>query len=63
MFTLLIVLATGCAKMTVTPDSYCDLANPIFFGSDTIVNELAASDPQLLREIVKHNEKHKAICK
>ena len=48
--------------MAISGDTYCDLSDPIFLGSDTVVDQLVESDPQLLRQIVEHNEKRKAIC-
>lgn len=57
----LTALVSGCG-VAISGDTYCDLSDPIYFGSDTIVNELVKSDPKLLRQIVEHNETRKAIC-
>jgi len=48
--------------VAISGDTYCDLSEPIYFGNDTVVNELVKSDPKLLRQIVEHNETRKAIC-
>ena len=59
--TLLCALASGCG-MTINGDTYCDLSDQIYFGTDTVIDELVKSDPQLLRQIVRHNETRKVIC-
>jgi len=33
------------------------------FGQQSVIDDLAVSDPQLLRQIVIHNETRQAICK
>ena len=62
MSSLLIALVSGCG-VAISGDTYCDLSEPLYFGSETIVDELVKSDPKLLRQIVEHNETRKAICK
>lgn len=47
-------LLLGC----VAPSgNYCDIAAPIYIGSDHVVDWLAENDEALLRSIVSHNEK------
>lgn len=59
--TLTTALGTaGCAK-TTTGD-YCDIASPLYFGSEEVVNYLSQHDTILLREIVIHNETQEEIC-
>lgn len=57
---LWIALASGCAK-TTTGD-YCDIASPLYFGSDEVVTFLAENDVSLLREIVIANEQWVKLC-
>jgi len=54
-------LVSGCG-VAISGDTYCDLSDPIYFGNNTVVDELVKSDPKLLRQIVEHNETRKAIC-
>ena len=54
-------LVSGCG-VAISGDTSCDLSDPIYFGNDTVVDELVKSDPKLLRQIVEHNETRKAIC-
>ena len=56
--TLLPVLVAGCAA-TVTGDTYCDLSRIIAFDTQSVVDE---TDPDLLRQIVRHNETIERIC-
>ena len=48
--------------MKIVNDTYCDLSDTMWFGSDSVIQEMVQTDPQLLRQIVEHNEKRKAIC-
>jgi hypothetical protein len=59
--TLLPVLLAGCGT-TISGDTYCDLSRSIMFGEQSVIDDLAASDPQLLRQIVTHNETRQAVC-
>lgn len=53
------VLVSGC----VTPSGdFCDVARPIYIGSESVVDWLAENDETLLRDIVSHNEKT-ATCR
>lgn len=56
-----LALVSGCG-VKISGDTYCDLSKPMYFGSDTVINELVETDPKLLRQIVEHNETRKAIC-
>lgn len=49
-----VVLLVGC----VSPSGdFCDVARPIYIGSDAVVDWLAENDEPMLRAIVSHNEK------
>ncbi len=61
MMTLLPALVAGCGT-TISGDTYCDLTQVITFGEQSVIDELAASDELLLRQIVTHNEKRQAVC-
>ena len=54
------LLASGCAK--ISGDTYCDLTSPIMFDGDEIVAYLVKSDPQLLKDVIIHNETHEKVC-
>lgn len=56
----LLVLATGCAK--ITANSYCDVSSSILFGSGQTVDYLSAHDEVLLKDIIIHNETHRELC-
>ena len=45
-------LASGCAS---PGGDFCDIADPIYFGRDDVVDWLSANDEPLLRGIVTHN--------
>ena len=63
MIGLLIGLSlAGCVRATAG-NNYCDIARPILFDTDAVVDQLAVSDPQLLRDVVTHNEIHDRLCK
>lgn len=51
------VLLSGCAATRV--DSYCDIASPIYFSGDDVVETI---DEDLLRDIITHNETWESIC-
>lgn len=53
-----IALVSGCEN-----PEYCDIAKPMFFGSDDTIEYLLREDQQLLRAIVTHNEVRSALCK
>jgi len=59
--TLLPVLVAGCG-VTVTGDTYCDVSSDILFSEQSVIEDLAVSDPQLLRQIVTHNETRQSVC-
>ncbi len=60
--TLLPVLVAGCGT-TINGDTYCDLSSIIMFDEQSVVDDLADSDPALLRQIVTHNETRERVCK
>ena len=60
--TLLPALVAGCGT-TISGDTYCDLSQVITFGEQSVIDELSASDPLLLRQIVTHNETRERVCK
>lgn len=47
-------LLCGCVKPS---GDFCDVARPIYFGSDAVVDWLAENDQPMLRAVVSHNEK------
>jgi hypothetical protein len=55
-----IALAGGCAP---TGGDYCDIARPVWFGSDAVVDYLQEADPDLLRGVVVHNEQVRGLCR
>ena len=57
-----LALLAGCGA-TISGDSYCDLSSSILFSEQSVIDDLAVSDPQLLRQIVTHNETRQAACK
>jgi len=57
---LLVLLVSGCAQ-TVS-DSYCDLSQTFWLKDSSVIDQLSLSDPDLLREIVKHNKTYSAVC-
>ena len=59
--TLLPALVAGCGA-TIAGDTYCDLSSSIMFGEQSVVDDLAVSDPALLRQIVTHNETRQSVC-
>ena len=62
MMTLVSALVAGCGA-TISGDTYCDLSSSILFSEQSVIDDLAVSDPQLLRQIVTHNETRQAACK
>jgi hypothetical protein len=57
---LLTVLSGGCATRTI--NNYCEIAQPILFDSENVVSVLIDSDPQLLRDLITHNEIYERLC-
>lgn len=57
MMLCVIGLTAGCA--TVTGGSYCEIAKPIWWDSQA---ELAATPDGIVRQVVLHNEKWRAVC-
>lgn len=54
-----IALASGCVRT----DTYCDLADPILFGSEESADWLVENDAQLVSQIIGHNELLSEICR
>ena len=53
---LLILCVTGLASGCAGPrGDFCDIADPIYFGRDDVVDWLSVNDEPLLRSIVTHN--------
>lgn len=48
--------------MTISSDSYCDIAGPLLFDSQRTVDWLLANDRTLLVDVIVHNETHDRIC-
>ncbi len=57
---LLTVPLAGCA--TITGDTYCDIASPLYFDSDKTVSWLLQNDRNLMVDIIVHNETNERIC-
>jgi hypothetical protein len=53
------VLVSGC----VTPTDECVWTEMLYYGSDNVVDWLAANDPSLLADVTSHNEKRTEFCK
>ena len=54
------LMLSGCASLTT--DSYCDIASPLYFDTDETVSWLLRNDRTLLVDIIVHNETTKRIC-
>jgi hypothetical protein len=61
MLAWLTALASGCG-MTISSDSYCDIAGPLLFDSQKTVDWLLANDRTLLVDVIVHNETQDRIC-
>lgn len=48
-----LALVSGCAAPS---GDFCDVARPIYIGSDAVVDWLATNDETLLRAVLSHNE-------
>ena len=57
---LMSLLLSGCAQRS--NDTYCDLAGPMYFENQNIINHLIEKDKQLLTDIITHNETWEKIC-
>lgn len=56
-----LVLLSGCGT-TIAGDTYCDISQPIWFEGQGVIDNLSVADPQLLRQIVQHNETVERLC-
>lgn len=53
-------LVSGCvASMT----DECVWTETLYYGSDNVVDWLAANDPSLLADVTSHNEKRTEFCR
>ena len=52
------VLASGCVR-----PSECVWTETLYYGSDNVVDWLAANDPLLLAKVTSHNEKRAEFCR
>lgn len=57
---LSLALASGCVAPTTDE---CDWTETLYYGSDNVVDWLAANDPSLLAGVTSHNEKRSEFCK
>jgi hypothetical protein len=62
MAILATLLVAGCAPQLRIVDSFCDLSEPILFGSEAVISELLTNDAPLLRSIVQHNMRYDRLC-
>lgn len=62
MLVCLTALASGCG-MTISGDSYCDVAGPLLFDSQKTVDWLLTNDRTLLVDVIVHNETQARLCK
>ena len=56
---ILVLLLAGCAQ---TSGNYCDIASPLYFDSNEVVDYLSQKDENLLRDVVIHNETWQELC-
>ena len=56
---ILFLLLAGCAQ---TSGNYCDIASPLYFDSNEVVDYLSQKDENLLRDVVIHNETWQELC-
>ena len=56
---ILVLLLAGCAQ---TSGNYCDIAAPLYFDSNEVVDYLSQKDENLLRDVVIHNETWQELC-
>jgi hypothetical protein len=56
---ILVLLLAGCAKPS---GNYCDIASPLYFDSNEVVDYLSQKDENLLRDVVIHNETWQELC-
>lgn len=54
------VAVSGCAR--ITGDSYCDVASPLLFSSDTTIDYLLDKDRRFLTDVTSHNETIDRLC-
>ena len=55
-------LPTVLVSTCVGTSNYCELTEPLQFGGEATIVWLGANDPQLLEDIVVHNETGSALC-
>ena len=54
-----LVLVSGCVATTTDE---CVWTETLYYGSDNVVDWLAANDPSLLAGVTSHNEKRSEFC-
>jgi hypothetical protein len=54
-----LAVGSGCATL---PDE-CIWTETLYYGSDNVVDFLAANDPVLLTKVTSHNEKRSEFCR
>ena len=62
MLSLLIAPLAGCGA-TIVGGSYCDVARPIYFESDKVVEDVMTVSRDLVQDVVTHNEIYARLCK
>lgn len=60
MSSLLVVPLAGCGA--ITSGSYCDVAEPIYFESDEVVDSVMGVSRDLVQDVVTHNEIYSRLC-
>ena len=57
---LLTLPVAGCVT---SANNYCDIASPLYFENNSVVDTLARDDRSLLSAIVTHNETWGRLCR
>ena len=57
---LSLAVVSGCVASTTDE---CLWTETLYYGSDNVVDWLAANDPSLLTGVTSHNEKRSEFCK
>jgi hypothetical protein len=52
-------VVSGCATLP----NECVWTETLYYGSDNVVDWLAANDPSLLADVTSHNKKRMEFCK
>lgn len=51
----------GCAA-PIVGGSYCDVARPIYFENDKVVEDVMSVSRDLIQDVVTHNEIYDRLC-